>query len=65
MAHEIVTCVALDVKEAQDNLLTAKIQQAYHINEHHTPEDVYKVSDLVMLSTKNCHCDYKRKGKPK
>ena len=62
-AHEIVTCVALDIKEAQDNLLAAKIRQAYHTNEHCTPEDIYKVGDLVMLSTKNHHHNYKHKGK--
>ena len=62
-AHEIVTCVALDVKEAQDNLLAAKIWQAYHANEHRAPEDIYEVGDLVMLSTENCHHNYKCKGK--
>ena len=62
-AHEIVTHVTLDVKEAQDNLLAAKIWQAYHANEHCVPEDIYEVGDLVMLSTKNCCRNYKRKGK--
>ena len=63
MAHKIVTHVALNVKEAQDNLLAAKIWQAYHANEHHAPEDVYEVGDLVMLSTENHRCNYKCKGK--
>ena len=62
-AHEIITCVNLDVQEAQDNLLAAKICQAYHANEHRALEDVYEVSDLVMLSTENCHHNYKCKGK--
>ena len=62
-AHKIITCVTLDIKEAQDNLLAAKICQAYHANEHHAPEDIYEVGDLVMLSTKNRHCNYKCKGK--
>ena len=62
-AHEIVTHVTLNVKKAQDNLLAAKIQQAYHANEHRAPEDIYEVSDLVMLSTKNHRCNYKCKGK--
>ena len=62
-AHEIITCVALDIKEAQDNLLAGKIHQAYHANEHRAPEDIYEVRDLVMLSTENCHHNYKRKGK--
>ena len=54
-AHDIITRVALDVQEAQDNLLAAKIRQAYHANEHQAPEDVYEVSNLVMLSTENRH----------
>ena len=62
-AHEIVTHVTLDVKEAQDNLLAAEIWQAYHANEHCAPEDIYEVSDLVMLSTKSHCCNYKCKGK--
>lgn len=62
-AHKIVTRVALNVKEAQDNLLAAKIHQAYHANKHHAPEDIYKVGDLMMLSTENCSCNYKCKGK--
>src|ERR1700676_1419363 len=62
-AHDIITRVHLDVQEAQDNLLAAKIRQAYHANEHRAPEDVYKVGDLVMLSTENRHCNYKCKGK--
>jgi hypothetical protein len=52
-AHDIITHVALDVQEAQDNLTAAKICQAYHANEHRAPEDVYEVGDLVMLSTEN------------
>ena len=62
-AHEIITWVTLDGKEAQDNLLAAKICQAYHANKHHAPEDIYEIGDLVMLSTKNRHRNYKCKGK--
>jgi hypothetical protein len=53
----------LNVKEAQDNLLAAKIQQAYHANAHWSPEIVYHEGDLVMLSTEHWHCNYKCKGK--
>jgi hypothetical protein len=62
-AHNIITCVTLDVQEAQDNLTAAKICQAYHTNKHRAPEDVYKVGDLVMLSTENHRRNYKCKGK--
>lgn len=61
-AREIINKLELDVKEAQDNLLGAKIRQAYHVNEHRAPEDVYNEGDLVMLSTENRRCSYKRKG---
>jgi hypothetical protein len=33
-AHDIISRVALDVQEAQDNLTAAKIHQAYHANKH-------------------------------
>ena len=62
-AHEIIACLALDVQEAQDNLLAAKVHQTYHANEHHAPEEIYKVGDQVMLSTENRHHIYKCKGK--
>ncbi|GLB33353.1 putative retrotransposable element tf2 155 kda protein type 1-like [Lyophyllum shimeji] len=62
-AREIIARLELDVKEAQDNLLTAKIRQAYHANEHRAPEKIYKPGDLVMLSTENRRRNYKRKGK--
>jgi hypothetical protein len=52
-AHDIITHVHLDVQEAQDNLLAAKIHQAYHANEHRALKDIYEVGDLVMLSTEN------------
>ena len=62
-AHEIMTHITLDVKEAQDNLLAAKIHRVHHANEHHTPEDIYEVGNLVMLSSKNYCCNYKHKEK--
>jgi hypothetical protein len=62
-AREIIVRLELDVKEAQDNLLAAKIQQAYHANEHQAPKIVYKDGDLVMLSTENQWRNYKRKDK--
>ncbi|KZV86156.1 hypothetical protein EXIGLDRAFT_593544, partial [Exidia glandulosa HHB12029] len=62
-AHAIIQRLETDVKEAQDNLLAAKVRQAYHANEHRAPEDVYKVGDLVMLSTKHRRRNYKKGGK--
>jgi hypothetical protein len=62
-AREIINRLQLDVMEAQDNLLAAKIRQAYHANEHRGAEDVFKVGDLVMLSTTHRRRNYKRNGK--
>ena len=62
-ARDIIARLELDVKEAQDNLLAAKIRQAYHANEHRAPEIIYKEGDLVMLSTENRRRNYKRKDK--
>jgi hypothetical protein len=62
-AHNIITHIHIDIQEVQDTLLTPKICQEYHTNEHQAPEDVYKVGDLIMLSTENCHHNYKCKGK--
>ena len=62
-ARQIIERLELDVKEAQDNLLAAKIRQAYHANEHRAPEIKYQEGDLVMLSTENRRRNYKRKDK--
>ena len=61
--HEIITKVERNVKEAQDHLLAAKIQQAFHANQHCGKEIVYKVGDHVMLSTPHHRRNYKQKGK--
>ena len=62
-AWQIIAQLELDVKDTQDNLLAAKIHQAYHANEHRAPEVIYQEGDLVMLSTENRRYNYKRKDK--
>lgn len=62
-AREIIDRLDIDVKEAQDNLIAAKVRQAYHANEHRAPEIRYNEGDLVMLSTKHRRRNYMRKGK--
>ncbi|KAG6878060.1 hypothetical protein C0993_000160 [Termitomyces sp. T159_Od127] len=32
-AHDIISMLQKDVQEAQDNLLAAKVRQAYHANQ--------------------------------
>lgn len=62
-AQAIIARITTDVQDAQDNLLAAKIRQAFHANKHRAPEIAYAVGDQVMLSTKNRRNEYKRAGK--
>jgi len=57
-ARELIERIALDVSEAQDNLLAAKISQSEFTNCHRNDEVIYKVGDKVMLSTENRRCKY-------
>lgn len=50
------------VREAQDNLLMAKVQQASHANRSRGPEVAYEVGDRVKLSTVQRRHEYKQKG---
>ena len=60
--RELIQRVNTDVAEAKDNLLLAKIFQADQANRRRGPEEVYKVDDLVMLSTANRRRDYAMAG---
>ena len=48
--------------EAKDNLMLAKLFQADQANRRQGPEDVYKVDDMVMLSTTNRWKEYTSTG---
>lgn len=50
------------VREAQDNLLMAKVQQAAQANRSRGPGIVYNVGDRVKLSTVQRRHKYKQKG---
>ncbi len=39
--------------DAQDRLLTTKINQAHYVNERREKEIPYEVGDLVLMSTEN------------
>ena len=43
----------MDVAEAKDNLMLAKVLQVDQVNRRWGLEDVYNVNNLVMLSTAN------------
>ena len=59
---KIIDQIHTDVAEAKDNLLLAKVFQADQANKKRGPEDVYKVNDLVMLSTANRRKEYASTG---
>ena len=58
-ARAICERVAIDVADARDNLMIAKIAQSYSANTHRGDNIKYKAGDLVMLSTINRRKDYK------
>jgi Chromo (CHRromatin Organisation MOdifier) domain len=49
----IIAKLQLDILEAQDNLLEAKVHQAALANVHRHPDNVFVIGDKVMLNTKN------------
>lgn len=61
-AEDIVSRLLLDECEAKDNLLQAKVQQAFYLNVYRGAEIVYKVGDRVMLSTMNRRTQLKKKN---
>jgi len=60
-AMEIVERIQKNVADAKDNLMLAKISQAYFANGKRSPEIMYKVGDKVMLSTSNRRQEFKEK----
>jgi hypothetical protein len=61
-AADIVSKVAADVAQARDNLLLAKVSQAFHASVAGRAEDIFVVGDKVMLSTFHRRKEYKKKG---
>jgi hypothetical protein len=61
-AEKLISQIALDVEEAKDNLLQAKIFQSHYANQHRGADPKYAVGDKVMLSTLHRRNEYKKKG---
>ena len=61
-AREIVEMIEKSVMDTKDNLMLAKISQAYFANERRSPEIKYKIGDKVMLTTANRRCEFKEKA---
>lgn len=54
--------MSIDVADARDNLMVAKITQSYNANSHRADNITYKGGDWVMLSTINRRKEYKQMG---
>ena len=50
-ARELIQRMQLTVSEAQDNLISTKVSQAFHANKSRTAAFPFKVGDKVVLST--------------
>ncbi|KAJ3873366.1 hypothetical protein F5051DRAFT_295633, partial [Lentinula edodes] len=61
-AHEFLANIQVDVLEAQDCLLFAKIDQVRAHNRHCCADPTFQLNDQVLLKTKHCKNEYKWKG---
>jgi hypothetical protein len=62
LAANVIEQVDLDVNDAKDALFYMKVSQAHFANLSRGREDIYAVSDLVMLTTLHSCNKYKKKG---
>ena len=51
LASDLIQRMQLDVSEAQDNLISAKVSQAFQANKSRTLSFPFKIGDRVVLST--------------
>jgi hypothetical protein len=61
-ARTVIEEISANVASARDNLMLAKISQAYHSNPSRANTVPYKIGDLVMLSAPNRRREYKTTG---
>jgi hypothetical protein len=61
-ALDIIEWLQVDVKEAQDNLLRAKISQSLSANEHRSNDFPFEKGKCVVLSTSHRGREYKAKN---
>jgi hypothetical protein len=60
-ASDVIQRLSLDVKEAQDNMLRAKLSQCLVVNEHRTDDFPFEKGNRVILSTLHRRREYKAK----
>ena len=58
-ARKIIDRIQIDVADAKDNLLLAKITQSAQTNKHRTDSFPYKVGNWVWINTDNHRCEFK------
>ncbi|KAJ3885499.1 hypothetical protein GG344DRAFT_18974, partial [Lentinula edodes] len=61
-AHDFLKNIQIDVLEAQDCLLSSKIDQVRSHNQHRRADPAFQLHDRVLLRTKHRKNEYKRKG---
>jgi RNase H-like domain found in reverse transcriptase/Integrase zinc binding domain/Reverse transcriptase (RNA-dependent DNA polymerase) len=61
-ARHIIEDLQIDVADARDNLMLAKISQAHFANPNRAPDFPFKTGQKIMLNTLNRRRDYKTKG---
>ncbi len=60
--ESFIQCLQDDVAEARDNLLVAKVSQAFQANKHRGEEPSFKIGDFMMLNTANRRREYREKA---
>lgn len=63
-ARAVIQQVHDDVQSAKDNLMVAKISQAFHANANRADDPPYAVGDEVLVSTLNRRKEYLHSGSP-
>lgn len=63
IAHDLALKLRLDVLEAQDNLLHAKVDQTVQANKQCLPDFCFNIGSWLYLSTKNRIREYLNKDK--
>lgn len=61
-AHDIIQGLQIDVLEAQDNLLHAKISQSVESNKHRSLDFPFTIGSHICLTTLHRCNEYKAKG---
>jgi hypothetical protein len=57
-AYAIIEHLEIDIQEARDSLMAAKISQSHYANINYDPNPTFKVGDKVMLAMKNRQREY-------